>query len=425
MPDQVPDEVKHERLERLVDVVQRTLPSATRCASAASRRCSSRARAAPTRRSCAGGLGGTRPSTSRDRPPPATSSACSSRARPPRPSAAASSRSWRRDHGPDFTLSARFVTHATRFLVMLAVGGGPGCPKEMSQFPEVFAVFGPTASGKSEVAEALAGRLGTEVVSADALQVYRGLPILTNQPARPTRLVAICDLDHAMSVGEYARARARGDGRARRRERHRCRRGRDRSLPARRARRSRPPTGAERRARQRWERAYDADPRAAHEELASSTRLQPQRCTRTTGVVSFARSSSRRPARRSRRRARPPLVGGDAPTDPRRRARGVAGAPRARESGREPRRCSPPVSSRRYERRSLPGVSRTAEKALGLRELAEFPSEEALDRIVVENAPLRRVPAQVDATHPGDRHDRRRPTRGEVADAILEVARAR
>jgi tRNA dimethylallyltransferase len=37
------------------------------------------------------------------------------------------------------------------------------------------------------------------------MQVYRGLPILTNQPARPTRLVAIWDLDHEASVAEYAR----------------------------------------------------------------------------------------------------------------------------------------------------------------------------------------------------------------------------
>jgi tRNA dimethylallyltransferase len=36
------------------------------------------------------------------------------------------------------------------------------------------------------------------------MQVYRGLPILTNQPARPTRLVAIWDLAHEASVGEYA-----------------------------------------------------------------------------------------------------------------------------------------------------------------------------------------------------------------------------
>ena len=69
---------------------------------------------------------------------------------------------------------------------------------------EVIAIFGPTASGKSAVAHALASRIGTEVVSADALQVYRGLPILTNQPAEPTRLIAVRDLSEAMSVGEYA-----------------------------------------------------------------------------------------------------------------------------------------------------------------------------------------------------------------------------
>jgi tRNA dimethylallyltransferase len=69
---------------------------------------------------------------------------------------------------------------------------------------EVVAIFGPTASGKSAVAEELAGRLGTEIVSSDALQVYRGLRILTNQPASPTRLVAIRDVSDTMSVGEYA-----------------------------------------------------------------------------------------------------------------------------------------------------------------------------------------------------------------------------
>jgi tRNA dimethylallyltransferase len=68
----------------------------------------------------------------------------------------------------------------------------------------VVAVFGPTASGKTAVAESLADRLGTAVVSCDALQVYRGLPILTNQPARPTALVAIRDASEEMSVGAYA-----------------------------------------------------------------------------------------------------------------------------------------------------------------------------------------------------------------------------
>ena len=69
---------------------------------------------------------------------------------------------------------------------------------------EVFAVFGPTASGKSAVAEATAARLGTDMVSVDALQVYRGLPILTNQPSTDTRLVGIRSLNEQMTVGEFA-----------------------------------------------------------------------------------------------------------------------------------------------------------------------------------------------------------------------------
>ena len=71
MPDQVPEEVKRERIERLVEVVQRIAARAQRgAASAGSRRCSSRGRAAPTRRCSAGGRAGTRPSTSPGPQPP-------------------------------------------------------------------------------------------------------------------------------------------------------------------------------------------------------------------------------------------------------------------------------------------------------------------------------------------------------------------
>ena len=62
-------------------------------------------------------------------------------------------------------------------------------------------------------------RLGTEVVSADAMQAYRGLPILTNQPERPTRLVGIWPLEHEGSVGEYQQLAHADDRRARRRAR--------------------------------------------------------------------------------------------------------------------------------------------------------------------------------------------------------------
>ena len=75
------------------------------------------------------------------------------------------------------------------------------------------AIFGPTASGKSAVAEATAARLGTEVVSADAMQVYRGLPILTNQPSADTRLVGIRSLGRADDGRRVRAARTRGDRR--------------------------------------------------------------------------------------------------------------------------------------------------------------------------------------------------------------------
>ena len=65
----------------------------------------------------------------------------------------------------------------------------------------VLALFGPTASGKTAVAQAIAERIPAELVSADSMQVYRGLPILTNQS--PARLVGIWPLDHEASVAEY------------------------------------------------------------------------------------------------------------------------------------------------------------------------------------------------------------------------------
>ncbi|HET7758677.1 MAG TPA: tRNA (adenosine(37)-N6)-dimethylallyltransferase MiaA [Gaiellaceae bacterium] len=67
----------------------------------------------------------------------------------------------------------------------------------------VLAIFGPTASGKTAVAEAVARRIAAELVSADAMQVYRGLPILTNQSDHPARLVGFIGLDETFSVAEY------------------------------------------------------------------------------------------------------------------------------------------------------------------------------------------------------------------------------
>jgi tRNA dimethylallyltransferase len=68
----------------------------------------------------------------------------------------------------------------------------------------VVGIFGPTASGKSDVAAAVTDLIPAEVVSADAMQVYQGLPILTNRSPHPERLVGIWPLSHETSVGEYA-----------------------------------------------------------------------------------------------------------------------------------------------------------------------------------------------------------------------------
>ena len=74
----------------------------------------------------------------------------------------------------------------------------------------VVALFGPTASGKTATAAALAEIADGEVIAADAMGLYAGLPILTAQPtadeaARAThRLVGIWPLDHEGAVGEYA-----------------------------------------------------------------------------------------------------------------------------------------------------------------------------------------------------------------------------
>jgi tRNA dimethylallyltransferase len=68
----------------------------------------------------------------------------------------------------------------------------------------VVGIFGPTASGKSDVAAAVAEQVPADVVSADAMQVYDGLRILTNRSPHAERLVGIWPLTHDASVGEYA-----------------------------------------------------------------------------------------------------------------------------------------------------------------------------------------------------------------------------
>ena len=71
--------------------------------------------------------------------------------------------------------------------------------------PNVLAIFGPTASGKTALAGELRQRLGATVISADSAALYRGLPILTAAPDYPTELVGVLELDQDASVGWYQR----------------------------------------------------------------------------------------------------------------------------------------------------------------------------------------------------------------------------
>lgn len=56
--------------------------------------------------------------------------------------------------------------------------------------PDPFYLVGPTASGKSALAIALAERIGGEIVNADAFQLYRGLDICTAKPS-PAELAQV------------------------------------------------------------------------------------------------------------------------------------------------------------------------------------------------------------------------------------------
>lgn len=51
----------------------------------------------------------------------------------------------------------------------------------------VLVIVGPTASGKSAVAEAIADTIDSEIVSADSMQVYRGMDIATDKPDEAAR----------------------------------------------------------------------------------------------------------------------------------------------------------------------------------------------------------------------------------------------
>jgi tRNA dimethylallyltransferase len=289
----------------------------------------------------------------------------------------------------------------------------------------VLAIFGPTASGKTEIAEAIAQRVPAEVVSADSMQVYRGLPLLTNQPARPTRLVGIWPLTHGASVGEYqplahaaideilAAGRtpvvAGGTGlylRAALAELE---------LPP------PPPAGA----RERWERLYDRlGPARAHEALASrdpaaAATIHANDRRRVVRALELAElGSSLAPVHSglwTEETRHPTLIFGlDVPRDV-----------LAERIARRTREMFERGVEDEVGRALAEPLSATARHVMGLREIADLPRDEAIDALTrrtlryaaYQRKWLRRLPGVVSLA--ADRPP------GAVADEILEVARSR
>jgi tRNA dimethylallyltransferase len=289
--------------------------------------------------------------------------------------------------------------------------------------PVVIAVFGPTAAGKSAVGEALADRLPARLISADAMQVYHGVPILTNQSERRTELVGIWELDHEASVGEYASLahqaidEALSEGLT-----PVVVGGTGLYLRAALVELDLPPV-PEPGARERWEDEYDAlGAEAAYELLAeqdpdAAARIHPNDRRRVVRALELAEAGSSLAPRHGRLwtdEMRHPtlLVGLEVPKDALER--------RIRERTRTMFERGAVDEARS----ALAGpISATARTIHGLADLAELPRDEAFEALVrrtvryagYQRKWMRRIPGLVSL--PADRPP------GEVADAILEMAR--
>ena len=84
----------------------------------------------------------------------------------------------------------------------------------MSAPGPVVCVVGPTASGKSAVAELVAERLGGPVVSVDAMQVYRGMDVGTAKTPAAERRVPLRMVDVADPLEDYSVRLFQRDARA-------------------------------------------------------------------------------------------------------------------------------------------------------------------------------------------------------------------
>ena len=78
--------------------------------------------------------------------------------------------------------------------------------------PKIVCVAGPTACGKTTLGVLLAQRYGGEVVSADSMQIYRGMTIGTAAPTAaemdgvPHHMIAVADPSEQWSAARYVQA---------------------------------------------------------------------------------------------------------------------------------------------------------------------------------------------------------------------------
>ncbi len=77
---------------------------------------------------------------------------------------------------------------------------------------KIICVVGPTACGKTKLGVLLAKRYDGEVVSADSMQIYRGMTIGTAAPTAeemegvPHHMIAVADPAEQWSAARYAQA---------------------------------------------------------------------------------------------------------------------------------------------------------------------------------------------------------------------------
>jgi tRNA dimethylallyltransferase len=247
----------------------------------------------------------------------------------------------------------------------------------------VIGVFGPTASGKSDVAAAISALIPAEVVSADAMQVYVGLPILTNRSPHAERLVGIWPLTHVASVGEYGPLAHKAiDGILDAGRTPLVVGGTGLYFRAALAELELPPAPAPG-VRERWERLYDeAGPEMAHERLGeldatAAARIHPNDRRRVVRALELAESGASLVPRREQLfggawRHPTLVVGLDVPQ--------VELDRRIQERTR--RMFGDGVEEEVREALAVE-PSATAEKVIGLHEVATLPREEAIEALVV------------------------------------------